>query len=137
MPGLTVCVGLDQYCGRGQPERGKDQAAEDIRGVVLAPGRLEIGSGLGFQSVGDGVCRRLAGCVPGQLEGECRDPEPGDADGPRTDYVGQVVHAEQDPADPDQGDERDDGGDEDAAPPAAGHGQEDQEYRPVTDNRAE
>jgi hypothetical protein len=41
------------------------------------------------------------------------------------------VHAEQDPADSDQGDKRDDHGDERGTPPAAGDGQEDEKYRPV------
>ncbi len=47
------------------------------------------------------------------------------------------MHAEQDPADADQRDERDDHGDEGGPPAAAGRGQEDQQHRPVTDDRAE
>jgi hypothetical protein len=74
--------------------------------------------------------------VPGQLEGECREAKPGDPDRPRARHVGQVVHAEQDPADPDQGDERHDHGGKRHAPPAAGGGQEDQEHRAVADDRA-
>jgi len=36
-PGPTaVCVRLDQYRGRGQPERGEQEASEDVGGVVLA-----------------------------------------------------------------------------------------------------
>ena len=66
-----------------------------------------------------------------------RDPEPGDTEGPRAHDVGQVMHPEEDPADPDQGDEGGDHRDEDGAPPAAGSGQEDEKYRSVADDRAE
>jgi hypothetical protein len=44
------------------------------------------------------------------------------------------VHAEQDPADPDHGDERRDNCDEDGPPPAAGGGHEDQQHGPVADD---
>ena len=100
-------------------------------------GRLEVGAGLGFQSLGDRIGHRLAGRAAAQLEGQGRDPEPGDADRPGAHDVGQVMHAEQDPADPDQGDERDDHGDERGPPPAAGGGQEDQQDRAVADDRTE
>jgi hypothetical protein len=56
------------------------------------------------------------------------------AQAPRT---SDRVHAEQDPADPDQRDERDDHGDEGGPPPAAGGGQEDEQDRPIADERAE
>ena len=84
-----------------------------------------------FQPLGDRVGHPLARGMPGRLEGEGGDAEPGDPEGPAAQHVGDVVHAEQDPADPDQRDERDDAGDEGAAPPAAGRGQEDQENGPV------
>ena len=51
-------------------------------------GRLEVGAGLGFQSLGDRVGYRLAGGAAGQLEGEGRDPEPGNADRPGAHHVG-------------------------------------------------
>jgi hypothetical protein len=47
------------------------------------------------------------------------------------------MHAEQEPADPYQRDERDDHGDEGRTPPATGGGQEDEQYRAVADDRAE
>src|SRR6267142_2733013 len=74
-------------------------------GVRWAANQREIGAGLGFQSFGDRGGQWPAGRAPGQLEGECRDPEPGDAERPGAHDVGQVVHAEEDPADADQGGE--------------------------------
>ena len=47
------------------------------------------------------------------------------------------MHAEQQPADADRGDQRDDHRDEHAAPRSAGRGQEDQEQGAVADDRAE
>jgi len=128
----------DQHPGH-QDSRGDTTvvAAGPSTGEGFWPGRLQVGVGLGFQSFGDRGGHGLAGRAAGQLEGEGRDPEPGDAERPRTHDVGQVVHAEEDSADPDQGDECGDHRDEDGAPPAAGGGQEDEEYRSVADDRAE
>src|ERR1039457_6968450 len=103
----------------------------------LRLGRLEVGSRLRFHSFGKWIGHRLARGLPGQLEGECGDAEPGDPDRPRAYDVGQVVDAEQDPADPNQGNESNDHGGECGPPPAAGGGQEDEKYRAVADDRAE
>src|SRR6266542_527211 len=87
----------DQHPGHHDP--GGDAAVVASGPATSAgfrPGRLEVGAGLGFQSLGDRIGHRLAGGAAGQLEGEGRDPEPGDADRPGAQDVGQVMHAEQD-----------------------------------------
>jgi hypothetical protein len=75
---------------------------------VLRLGGPEVGTGLRLQPFGHRIGHPLARGVAGRLEGECGEPEPGDADRPPADHVGYVVHAEQDPADPDQRDQRGD-----------------------------
>ncbi len=97
----------------------------------------EVGLGLGFEALGDRVGHRLPGRLAGQLEGEGGHAQPGDAERPAAQHVGDVVHAEQDPADPDQHDQRGDPGGEGAPPAAAHHRQEDQEQGAVADDRAE
>jgi len=129
----------DQRPGHQDP--GGDAAPVAGGGAVSHGGLrfcwLQVGSGLRLESLGDRTGHRLPGRLAGQLEGEGGDAQPGDAERPAAQHVGDVVHAEQDPADPDQGDQRHDRGGEDTAPRAARGGQEDEQQRPVADDGAE
>ena len=97
---------------------------------------LEVGAGLGLEALGHGVSHRGPSGLAGQFEGKGGDAQPGDAERPGAKHVRKVVHAEQQPADADRGDQRDDHDGKGAAPNSAGRRQEDQEQGAVADDRA-
>ena len=128
----------DQHPGHHDP--GGDAAV--LPGPVMVHGRLrfcwlEVGAGLGLEALGHRVGHRCPGGLAGQFEGEGGDAQPGDAERPGAKHVGKVVHAEQQAADADRGDQRGGRRGERAAPRPAGRGQEDQEQGAVADDRAE
>ncbi len=90
-----------------------------------------------LQALGHRMTLGLAGRPSRKLERERGQAEPGDPDCPAADDIGDVVHAEQRPADPDHGNEDRGHGREPDAPPAAGRWQEDQEHGAIADDRAE
>ena len=101
------------------------------------PGRLEVAGRLGLQAFRERLGRPHAMLDPPQLGRVRGDTQPGDAQRPGTEDVGEVVHAEGEAGEADRG-HQDGRRDDDRGPPPPGQGRrENHEQRAVHDDGAQ